>query len=132
MTPFQLVVAPLLGLLAGWNAFRAFASTRRRKSAVVGAMVWLAACACVLWPSLLTMVARLLGIGRGADLVFYVFCLIFLIFSFYGYNRLLQLDAALTGIVRHLALLEVASRPSDENQHEVPKQQPLDQTLPKD
>src|SRR5258707_15538642 len=106
MTPFQLVVAPLLGFLAGWNMLRVLTSTRRRKSALVGAMVWLAACACILWPSLLTMVARLLGIGRGADLVFYVFCIIFLILAFYGYNRLLQLDSALTGIVRHLALHE--------------------------
>lgn len=55
-------------------------------------------------PELTTSVAHLLGIGRGADLIFYLFISGSVFVVVILYSRLLVLQRALTDVVRHLAL----------------------------
>ena len=104
MTPFQYIVLPLLGLLAGRSVYRAIRFSARRKNALCSGLIWLAAAISILRPELPSFAAKLLGIGRGADLVFYSFCIGFIAFVIYVYHRLQQLDGCLTEVVRRLAL----------------------------
>jgi hypothetical protein len=113
MIPFQLIAVPFILFWSGRNLYRAIKSGLRRKSALLSSTIWLVVCACVLRPELTTAIAARLGIGRGVDLVFYFFCFSFLLIVFYGYNRFQQVDAALTQIVRHLALVNVSGGPTE-------------------
>ena len=58
----------------------------------------------ILQPDLTTMIANLVGIGRGADLIFYLSTL-FLFFLCFNYHvRFMALEERLTRIVRELAV----------------------------
>lgn len=117
MTPFQAIVVPVAGLLTLWSLYRALTSDTQRKIAWFGALLWATAGICVLRPDLMTAAAVLLGIGRGADLVLYAFCLAFLIFSIHILSRLRQLNSALTSVVRELALRSASDQsPRDGSQ----------------
>ena len=107
---FTLAQIVLLALIAGLivYSFRGRSVSRDRGVllvlAVVGGVL-------VLWPGLSTSVAQSLGVGRGADLVFYlfvVFCL-FRFVSIAGDKR--RLDERLTGVVREVALLTARPAP---------------------
>jgi hypothetical protein len=69
-------------------------------------VVWLTAALAIWRPDSVTQVAHWLGIGRGADVVLYVFVLAFLATSFYWYSQHVLVQRQLTEIVRHLALKE--------------------------
>ena len=104
---FQMVVAPVLAalfLISGAHVVRGI----HRRAAAVRALVWLAALLTILWPDSTLRMARLMGIGRGTDLVLYFFVIAFLWAVFYFYGRTLQLEASLTSIVRQMALRDGA------------------------
>jgi len=66
-------------------------------------------------PDLATRIANLIGIGRGADLLLYIFLLFSLFQSVYLADRLKTIDARLTSVVREQALESaVAPRDGDE------------------
>jgi small membrane protein len=69
----------------------------------------LIACAIVfiLWPDVTTSIAKKLGVGRGADLIFYVSILIFWFVSLKLYARIRKLEQQFTKIVREDALKKV-------------------------
>lgn len=106
MTTFQiilLVVFALGGLLA-------VVGTMLRSLGLIPGLLWLgvmaAACIATIRPSLTTDLAKILGIGRGVDLLLY--CLV--VFSMLGfllfYVRLRRLRSELTLLVRRLAIQE--------------------------
>ena len=65
-------------------------------------------------PDLATRVANLIGIGRGADLLLYIFLLFSLFQNVYLADRLKTIDARITKVVREQALdSAVAPRESD-------------------
>jgi hypothetical protein len=67
----------------------------------------------VVWPGLSTSVARVLGIGRGADLVFYLF-VVFCLFRFVSISAdKRRMEERFSGLVRELALLTVRPAPAD-------------------
>jgi hypothetical protein len=76
-------------------------------------LVWLIAAFAIWRPDSVTQVAHWLGIGRGADVVLYVFVLAFLATSFYWYSQHVLLQRQLTEIVRHLALKEARQGTED-------------------
>lgn len=105
MTTFQLVALPALAVLL---VVTAVAATRHRitpRVALAWMVLWLAAAAGIAFPELLVTMAHALGIGRGADLVFYVFILATFVAFFVTYLRFRRLDEQLTKIVRHMAIL---------------------------
>ena len=103
---FQLVIVPLVALLF-IRSIILLGRANRRRAAVIWAILWLAAGITILRPGTTILVARILGIGRGTDLVLYIFVIAFLMAAFYFYNRMLKLEAALTAIVRHLSLIHI-------------------------
>ncbi len=60
----------------------------------------------VLWPGLLTWVANLLGIGRGADLVLYALVVVVLVDLVANYKRSVNHSRTTTELARALALSE--------------------------
>jgi hypothetical protein len=112
LNAFQLIVVPLVTVLFVRSVFLLGNATRRR-GAAIWAFIWLAAGITILRPGTTIWVAQRLGIGRGTDLVLYIFVITFLIAGFYFFNRLLKLEAALTEIVRQLAIREPIQQPSN-------------------
>lgn len=64
----------------------------------------------VFFPSTLTKLAVLLGIGRGTDLVLYALIVSFLVFVASNNHRFRQLEKSITQLSRHIAL-EEAEKP---------------------
>lgn len=62
--------------------------------------------AAVLFPARVTEVAKLVGVGRGTDLVVYVLCVAFLLVAISIYQRLNELHDRHVELVREHALLE--------------------------
>ena len=60
----------------------------------------------VVAPGLLTQIASLVGIGRGSDLLFYVFIVAALLYVVNEYKRSVQLARANTQLTREIALTE--------------------------
>jgi len=60
----------------------------------------------VLWPGLSSWIASLVGIGRGADLLFYLAIVAGLIYVVNEYKRSVQLARANTQLAREIALTE--------------------------
>ncbi len=58
----------------------------------------------ILWPDLTNTIANKLGVGRGADLVFYTSILIFWFVLLKLYLRIRQLEKSFTQIIRDQAL----------------------------
>ena len=104
LTAFQVLT---LGLLGGLLFREIIAFIRRpivRMSWLLRCMIWLAAGAAICRPNLTQRLAKVLDIGRGADLVLYLFVLAFLVTSFYFYARHAALQRQVTELVRHLAI----------------------------
>jgi hypothetical protein len=106
LTPFQkLALPPLVALLVLEAAgFRRDPASRGVRA--LRAVVWLAAGVTIAWPDLTMHVANALGIGRGTDLVLYLFALAFLGAAFYFYSRLVRVQRQITQLVRHTAIQE--------------------------
>lgn len=76
-------------------------------------MVLLFATAAVLsifFPTLLSQIAQLVGVGRGTDLMLYAFIVSFLVYMSTTHQRFRQMEATLTKLSRRIALDE-AERP---------------------
>lgn len=109
MTTFQILGLAAASLFAVATAWRV---ARRRIGAVSGLLwiaVWTAAGTTILFPEITVVAANLLGIQRGADLVFYLAILAGLAGFYAVFNRLRHLDQALTVLTRRLALHESRS-----------------------
>jgi hypothetical protein len=119
MTTFQLVTLPLLGVLI---VVTAVATARSRVTPRIGLgwiFLWISAAIAIAFPDLLVWLAQALGIGRGTDLVLYVFILAGFVAFFATYLRFRRLDEQMTTIVRHIAI-ENASRDHDRKVDEGP------------
>jgi hypothetical protein len=106
MTTFQLATLPLLAMMIVATAVQ---MARHRLTSRTGAawlLLWLAAAISIAFPEILVEAARLLGIGRGADLVLYLSILFSFAAFFITYIRFRRVDEQLTKIVRHLAIRE--------------------------
>lgn len=78
-------------------------------------LLWLAAGLAIAWPETTVLVARLLGISRGADLVFYVAILGMIVGFFSVYLRLRRIESNVTSLVRRIAVDEaLADGPLEE------------------
>ena len=110
MTLFQGITLPLVSALLVRSIRKLTQSRQRPIPALMGAALWLAAGIAIIEPELMTRLAKIVGIGRGADLVLYFFVIIFMILCFYFYNTCQKLQSDISEIVRHLALQEALQR----------------------
>ena len=107
---FQLIAIPITGLALFVALLRIVHGSRPRWSNWLAAIISLAAGAAIYEPEITTTVARLLGIGRGADLLIYGVVIAFVISWFYFYQQHRKLQSALTSLVRKLAVDEALKR----------------------
>lgn len=70
-------------------------------------LFWLAVGAIVWIPNFLTKMANALGIGRGADLIFYASLIIIFYLIFRIYLKLEKIEKNITKIIRRNALDEI-------------------------
>lgn len=106
MTGFQLLSILILGglLFRDGLGFSRIAGGPVVRAARCG--VWAAAAVAIAAPWLVQDVAEMLGVGRGADVILYLFVLAFLWVSFSLYAMHLRVQRQLTTMVRHVALRE--------------------------
>lgn len=103
---FQII---LVVALAGIAVYLVRSTPSPRHLAIRRLLVLLALTAgvvVVLWPGLLSWLASLVGIGRGADLLFYLAIVAGLIYVVNEYKRSVQLTRANTQLAREIALTE--------------------------
>jgi len=104
VTNFQTIALVLAAILFAATLAAAAARAINRRAAFAWIALWIAAAVAIARPSITIAVAHFLGIGRGADLVFYCAILGMLIALFVIYLRFKRLEREITTIVRHLAL----------------------------
>jgi len=104
MNAFQVLVLALLALLTLFTVRGVFRGQMRKRIAVFWTLVWGGSAGVLIWPDSTVRVARLLGIGRGADLLLYCSVLAMLVGFFYVYIRFRRMDRQLTLLVRELAI----------------------------
>jgi hypothetical protein len=111
MTLFQYVSLTLLGLIVLAELGRWLSRGGRGRASLLRCVVWVSAALAIAFPVLVQDVAGMLGIGRGADVVLYLFVLVFLLTAFNLYSRLLRQQQQITKLVRHLAIAEARRGP---------------------
>lgn len=116
MKLFQWVVLPILLLLVVLELVALVRGRERRRFVAMRLLVWTVAAVAVGLPDTTSSVARVLGIGRGTDLVVYLFLLAFIATSFFFYSRYTLLQRQITELVRREAIREAEQgRPSASN-----------------
>ncbi|MBV7364138.1 DUF2304 domain-containing protein [Actinomycetaceae bacterium TAE3-ERU4] len=74
----------------------------------------------VLWPSFITKIANLVGVGRGADLLLYLLIIFFFANLASSYRRRADIDNRITELARSVALQNV-QYPLDKEKVDVPE-----------
>lgn len=104
MSPIQIALTAVFGFLV----LRVLAATRRGRirwpRALLWAVVWSAGLVAVWFPETTTRMARLIGVGRGADAILYVSIALLSYLVFRLYVLLDRQEQALTRLVSELAL----------------------------
>ena len=67
-------------------------------------MLFSLAVVATLFPDLTTVVANRLGVGRGTDLVFYLFAIMTVFIFILLYGKISRLESAQTDLIRELAI----------------------------
>jgi hypothetical protein len=106
MNFFQLLVLGGLAFLLLLNLISLMKGWTTRRESLIATMVCLVAAIATAWPQTTVRVANALGIGRGADLVFYCAVVVMMIGFWMVYIRLRQLRREITLLVRHIAIQE--------------------------
>lgn len=75
----------------------------------------------VLYPSVVSTVAKLVGVGRGTDLMLYILIIVFLSSLASNYKQHARLQREVTLLARELTLLQASS-----NSKATPKVDPID------
>ena len=117
MNPFQLVFVPLCGGLAVLLLVRGLRYRTGLRPTLCLAVPWALAAITIAYPASASVVAAWLGIGRGADLVFYAGVLGCLASFLYFYQRFRHLESLCTELIRREAIrqaLRGASSPADD------------------
>lgn len=104
MNLFQCILVPVCVLGAALCLVGVARGHLSRRQGFFWAVLWGAGAGLIALPNSTTAVASLLGIGRGADLVFYLAILAGLWTSVYFYSRYRRLEILLTELARRQAL----------------------------
>ncbi|HEX5182703.1 MAG TPA: DUF2304 domain-containing protein [Allosphingosinicella sp.] len=105
MIRIPLILALAFFALYGWR--------QRRISPAIGfamPLISLLGIALVLWPSWAQRAADLLGIGRGADLILYIWTVASLLLLANLHFRMRAQSAVITTLTRELAIIEARQR----------------------
>ncbi len=104
MTSFQWIAFAVLGISFAVTLTLTVRRTIAPKVGFAWGLLWVAAAVAIARPEITADVARLLGIGRGTDLVLY-FAVLGMVFGFFAmYVRMRRIESDLTKIARELAI----------------------------
>lgn len=106
MNGYQIITVGFLGVLLCASLAAMLRGWATRREGVVWIGLCLAAIAATMYPELTVNIAHFLGIGRGADLVFYSAVVVMMAGFWMTYLRLRRLRRDVTLLVRHIAILE--------------------------
>ena len=129
MSLFQLFVIVLAGCLFLGSLAALAKGWLSRREGLIWAAIWLAAGTAVAWPRITAVIARALGIGRGADLLLYCSVIVMIVGFLMVYSRLRAVRRDLTLLVRRLAIAEAdttATPLPDEASEETGDEKPED------
>ena len=100
-----ILLAAIVGVALTLN--RSTADARHQAIRRILLMLFVAgAAASVLFPQILTRIANLIGVGRGADLLLYALVIAFLSFMATSFRRMNQLQSRITVLARGKVLAE--------------------------
>lgn len=110
MTIFQIFL--IIGIvLAAFLAVRFLPGDRSLAMKRIFALLFVvAAVLAIVFPAALTTVAHFFGIGRGADLLLYVFIIASLVFAVATIRAKARSDARVTELARAVALMEARAQ----------------------
>ena len=104
LTSFQSIALIVAAIVLAATLAAAASHALEWRSAFAWSALWIAAAIAILRPSITIAIAHFLGIGRGADLVFYCGILGMLLGFFAVYVRIKRLESEITRLVRALAI----------------------------
>ena len=105
MTYFQSFGIAVVGLLIVYSVANLFRYRGRSRATYLWLVIWVLTTVALINPSLAVTAARAMGVGRGADLIFYLNVLGTLAGFFLIYMRQRKIDRQITLLVRELALI---------------------------
>ena len=122
MTGFQVFALLLLAFLTFLTLKNLITRKGRPRVNLIWTLLWVCSGVGIARPKWTGVVAQALGIGRGADLIFYVGILTMLAGFFYVYLRIRRMERGLTLLTRRLAITEAqleSAQASDPGHREV-------------
>lgn len=120
LTTFQTIATIAAAVALAATLAAAASHALEWRTAMGWLALWIAAAVAILRPSITVALAHVLGIGRGADLVFYCGILGMLLGFFVMFVRIRRLEGEITKLVRALAIRDAekaGGRPSSETTH---------------
>jgi hypothetical protein len=118
MTIVFQIIAGLVILVVGYFMLRGGGARHQAMQRIMLLFFMVAAASSVFFPQLWTYAARLVGVGRGADLLLYITVLAFLGFIVTTYRRFRRTEKDITELARKVALLSVAAPITDNERSE--------------
>lgn len=107
-----ILLAAIVGVALTLN--RSTADARHQAIRRILLMLFVAgAAASVLFPQILTRIANLIGVGRGADLLLYALVIAFLSFMATSFRRMNQLQSRITVLARALTLAQARAEDAE-------------------
>ncbi len=106
MNNYQIITIVVLSLLIVICVAMTWRGRLSRKEGFLWCGLWMTAGIATLWPEMTTRIAKLSGIGRGADLVSYSGIVVMFVGFWVTYLHLHRLQREFTVLVRKLALME--------------------------
>jgi hypothetical protein len=107
----RIVLLLCLGVVA-FLMLRTTSSTHLAARRMATVLFLLLGAGAVLFPSAVTWVASLLGVGRGTDLLLYLLVPVFLCVSISMYRRIQELEDRLVTLARRVAIAETSATQS--------------------
>jgi hypothetical protein len=104
MTYFQSFGIAIVALLIVLSVANLIRYRGRSRATLLWLFIWVLSAVALIQPSVAVTAARAMGVGRGADLIFYSNVLVTLAGFFIIYLRQRRLDRQITLLVRELAL----------------------------
>jgi small membrane protein len=126
MTMFQEVGLLLMAVMISLSVYNIVRRRGRFRVSLMWLLIWCFGAVALIRPKTAIEIARAMGIGRGADLIFYCNVLITLIGFFTVYLRQRRIEQHITVLVRELALAHSSHLRSPE----LPASQPSDEADP--
>ena len=106
----MLLIQPLLIILLILVVIGLIDKLRKKQIGFLSFLIWLvfwiAVAVIIIWPETTSTLARILGVGRGADVIVYIGLIVIFYFIFYFTLKLRTISQQITKIVRKISLEE--------------------------